>query len=185
MFWALLCGICWADEDPLALARQELAALVAETQDETLRDVLTSIDAHLATVQGQVVTLRTADGTMVTVTTTPVSVAPQEPPASEPAATGSTTPACSDLEYETLKDHVASENFSREKIDVLMRASARLHFTVEQVIGLLDLLDFGTDKVQAAALLHPRLVDPGAFDQVYESFVFETDRDALRALVED
>jgi hypothetical protein len=80
---------------------------------------------------------------------------------------------------------VEQQAFSRDKIALVEKASRRLHFNVEQVVGLLDELDFGSDKVEVAAILHPKLVDPQDFDQVYDALPFDTDRQALKALVEE
>ena len=176
MVWALcsvwvFSGVALAEEDALALARQEVAALAEATEDPALREGLARIDAHLVALQ---------DVPVVEPPETPVAPAGPLPLPVPPG-----TPPCPDDEYQALKARVADQPFARDKIVALEAATARQHFSVVQVIGLLEILDFGSDKVQAAALLHPRVVDPAGFDQVYEALVFETDRDALRGLIED
>ena len=167
MLWLICSGLALAEDTELDLARQELSALMARTEDPTVLAALTSIEAHLAAAAG--------DGAEP-------SDADTDEPEPEPEPT---VPACTVEEYDDLRETVEAQAFSRDKIAVVERASRRLHFDVEQVVGLLGVLDFGADKVQAAAILHPRVVDLHDFERVYEALVFDTDRDALRALVEE
>ncbi len=172
MIWALLLSLAIADEDPLAQAQAELAALIAETEDPELERRLLAIHAQVAIARGQ--------------------AAAQEPPppkpepqAEPPAPVAGAEPPCTPEEYDKLRAKVDDAAFSRDKLSLLEKASARLSFSVEQVVGLMDVLDFGSDKVKAAAILHPRVVDPEDFGQVYDALVFDTDREALRAMVEE
>jgi hypothetical protein len=170
MIWALLCGLTLAEDTDLDQARTELSALIAETEDPALEQQLLSIFAHLVAAQG------------------PPAPEPTPVPAPVVASAGpapTAGPACTLQEFDDLRKSVEEQAFSRDKIALVEKASSRLHFNVEQVVGLLDELDFGSDKVEAAAILHPKLVDPQDFDQVYDALPFDTDRQALKALVEE
>ncbi len=169
MFWALLCGLAWAEDDALSQARAELATLLAETEDPEVRASLERIDARLSEAQGE-----------------PVSTPQVEPePPAEPSPDNTAKSACTPEEYQAVVADLERQDFTADKLHTLEKAGARLHFTTDQLLGLLDGLDFGADKVRAAALLHPRLVDPQDFDRVYEVLDFDSDREALRALVEE
>jgi len=75
---------------------------------------------------------------------------------------------------------VESESFSDSKAAVLRDACRANFFTVDQAVTLVSLFDFGDDKVEAAAMLHPRLVDPENFYRVYAVFDFDSDKEELR-----
>ncbi len=170
MIWALFCGLSWAGASELDEARAELALLIAETEDPVLVEKLQSIHDQLVSLEG--------DGEPEP--EPEVEAAPSRAPAPGPAKE-----ACSFEEFGQLRASIEQQAFSRDKITLVEKASARLHFSVEQLVGLLDLFDFGADKVQAAAILHPKLVDPQDFDRVYAALVFDTDREALKVLVEE
>ena len=214
MFWAVLVGFAWADDDALTVARAELAALVEMTDDEELKAALARIDAKLQEadepsealvkmeeeapadpVLGSAVEPDPVLGSAVE--PEPVLGSAVEP---EPALGSAVEPesaleeeteflvsgvVCTVGEYEDLRTTVEEESFSRDKIAVLEKASDRLSFSVEQVMGLLGGLDFGSDRVRVAALLHPRLVDPDDFGRVYDLLDFEADREELRVLIDE
>lgn len=201
MIWALFFGLSWGGDGALDQARAELAVLIAETEDPVLLEKLQSIHDQLGVLEPDSVSEGDAAPEVDPVPEeesllSEEEPAPEEEPLSGPGgaaeASVSTAPApdpvqqaCSLQEFGQLRASVEQQAFSRDKIALVEKAGTRLHFSVEQLVGLLDVLDFGADKVQAAAILHPRLVDPQDFDRVYEVLVFDTDREALKALVED
>ena len=80
----------------------------------------------------------------------------------------------------TLQGAVSGEAFGDSALGVLRDACRANHFTVGQAVTLVGLFDFGDDKVSAAAMLYPRLVDPENFYQVYGAFDFDSDKEELR-----
>ncbi len=83
-----------------------------------------------------------------------------------------------------LTDALGQEAFSEGRLRVLRSAvDAPSGFNVEQVLRLLESFDFGGDKVEAAAMLHPQVVDPEKWYLVYGAFDFDTDKEALRRQV--
>ncbi len=204
MFWAVLVGFAWADDDALTVARAELAALVEMTDDEELKAALARIDAKLQEADEPSEALVKMEEEAPAEPRPALEVEPEpvlgsavEP---EPALGSAVEPesaleeeteflvsgvVCTVGEYEDLRTTVEEESFSRDKIAVLEKASDRLSFSVEQVMGLLGGLDFGSDRVRVAALLHPRLVDPDDFGRVYDLLDFEADREELRVLIDE
>ena len=169
MIWALFCGLSGVGASELDQARAELALLIAETEDPVLEGKLQSIHDQLVALEGDGEAEEGA-GPAPEAEPEPEGEGAPEPereaevgPASAPAL-GQAEEACSLEEFGQLRASVEQQAFSRDKIALVEKASARLHFSVEQLVGLLDLLDFGADKVQAAAILHPKLVDPQDFD---------------------
>ena len=68
-----------------------------------------------------------------------------------------------------------------DKLRVLRAAAASHHFTTAQVRRLVKRLAFGADRVEAIALLKPRLVDPERFHTLYALLPHASDREALEA----
>ncbi len=91
--------------------------------------------------------------------------------------------ACDTEQLQAIETALEEESFSDAKLALLQEISLQHSFDVAQVKELLEAFSFGDDKVEAAALLHPRIVDPENWFQVYEAFDFETDKEALRARV--
>ncbi len=88
-------------------------------------------------------------------------------------------------ELARIRQAVASATFAGDKIERLRSASRDRHFTAGQVREIVGWFGFGKDKVEAAATLHPLVVDPENWFEVYGALSFESDRRALRQRVGD
>ncbi len=83
--------------------------------------------------------------------------------------------------FDALEASIAAESFGDEKI-ALLRGAARDHwFTVDQVIRLLPQFAFSDDRIEAAVVLYPRVVDPEVWFRVYDGFDFDSDKDEVRS----
>lgn len=82
--------------------------------------------------------------------------------------------------FSALLKAIDDASFSRDKLGVLDEACKFHLFSTSQVIAVMDALSFSKDKVEAAAMMHARLVDPDQFFQVYSHFDFEGDKAKLR-----
>ena len=76
-------------------------------------------------------------------------------------------------------------DFSDEKLSVLRSAAATRHFLVDQVIAVLGKMTFDSDKIEAAALLHSRVVDRTNWYKVYGALDFDSSRAELKQRVGD
>jgi hypothetical protein len=76
------------------------------------------------------------------------------------------------------------ESFSDGRLRVLSQAAPANWFLVSQVQQLLLKFSFSTDKLQAARILKPRILDTGNFFQLYASFDFSSDKEELRKILE-
>ena len=81
---------------------------------------------------------------------------------------------------ETLKD----ESFSDTKLDILKEAARYNWFTSEQVARILEVFDFDEDRLKAAKMLYPRVVDKENFYIVYSRFEFSSTKEELRRWIE-
>ena len=73
-----------------------------------------------------------------------------------------------------------SEAFSDGRISALKTIMPNRSFQVSQVVEILDLFNFGDDKVTAATLLFSQVEDPENWFLVYGALDFDSDRESLR-----
>ncbi len=91
--------------------------------------------------------------------------------------------ACSAGEHGRLLAAVQNEAFSEAKLLVLRDAAAYSWFTVDQVVAFMGAMTFGKDKVEAATLLHPRVIDLENWYRVYGMLTFDSEKQELRERV--
>jgi len=82
--------------------------------------------------------------------------------------------------FATLRGAIQTESFSDGKLRVLRGALDAHMLDVAQAKQLLPLFDFSSDRVEAAVTIHPRLVDPQNFYELYGSFDFDSDKEEVR-----
>jgi len=86
--------------------------------------------------------------------------------------------------FEALLKALGAEAFSKGKIRVVRQAAGHNHFSVAQVKRVMRQFSFADGKVQAAAAMHPKLIDPENFFEAYKELSFEADKNKLREAVE-
>lgn len=91
--------------------------------------------------------------------------------------------ACSASDHGRLLAAVENEAFSDAKLIVLREAVAYNWFTVDQVVAFMGAMSFGKDKVEAAAVLHPRVIDLENWYRVYGALTFDSEKEELRKRV--
>jgi hypothetical protein len=147
-------------------ARADVSRLVGLAQrvpDPTLRDrmlgSLGRVDARLTDIQRLEASL------------------PDRPTRPPPAPTVYVT---SDAELASILGAVKREPFSDDKLAVLRSATYGRWFTVAQVGVFVDAMTFSSEKVDAAAMLFPQVVDPQSWYLIYGYLTFSSDKDDLR-----
>ncbi len=91
--------------------------------------------------------------------------------------------AMSEAELDRVLAALANEWTDDARARLLLDLARGRRFTSRQVLRVMELFTFGTSKVDAAAALHPRVVDPHEFFTVYEGLEFRSHRDDLRERV--
>ena len=66
----------------------------------------------------------------------------------------------------------------------LEQAVTAHYFLVAQVAEVLGDFDFSQDKLQAARLLKPRILDPENKFKLYEAFTFGNDKEELKRILQ-
>ena len=87
--------------------------------------------------------------------------------------------------FAALLKTVRTESFGSGRLQVIRSASTHHHFTVKQVLSLLEQLSFSSKKLEAVRTLYPRVVNPQNAFQLYGAFTYESDKRKLRAILEN
>jgi hypothetical protein len=95
---------------------------------------------------------------------------------------GSRVIVISGSDFSQLRSAVKSQVFGDDQLAMLRSASTGRAFTSDQVSELMRLFTFGDDRVAAAAMLYPQVVDPENWFIVYGRLTFSSEKDELRAL---
>lgn len=82
--------------------------------------------------------------------------------------------------FDMLKVAIHAEPFGDKKLDILREAARSHRFTVDQVIELLPMFTFSDERVEAAVVLYPRVMDPEVWFRVYDHFDFDADKEQVR-----
>lgn len=109
----------------------------------------------------------------------PHAPAPEPPDRMLPKAAG----PMDDAAFGALLARMREVAFGGERLALLGDAARGQRFTCAQVRQVVGLFDFGSEQVEAAAMLYPRVVDRSRFFEVIADLKFEGDREALRARV--
>ncbi len=91
--------------------------------------------------------------------------------------------ACSPGDFAGVLSAVEKESFSSGKLERLEDATVDRWYTSAQVRRMLDLFSFDNDKVEAAVVMHPRVVDMENWFRVHDAFTFDSSKDELRKRV--
>jgi hypothetical protein len=89
-----------------------------------------------------------------------------------------------EADFAALKNAIAAEAFSAQKHQVLDTAVGSALFTVAQVGQIVDLFDFGNDKVKAVETISAgRIVDRQNAYQLYSHFDFSSEKEKVKRLL--
>lgn len=88
-------------------------------------------------------------------------------------------------DFAALMQALKSEGFAKGKLAVLRDAVRHNHFRVSQLRRIMAEFSFSDGKIQAAAAVHPVLVDPENFYKVYQELQFEPDKQKLRRMIDE
>lgn len=107
---------------------------------------------------------------------------PGPPPPAQPPPPSLPAPIAA-ADFQRFLEAVDQAPFANEKLALVTEACQHHLFTTQNVIAIVEEMPHTSEKVEAAAAMYPRVVDPQNFFQVYEHLPFSSDRDKLRARV--
>jgi hypothetical protein len=103
-----------------------------------------------------------------------------------PAATAPTSPkAIDEAEFAPILARVAAESFSSDQLTLLRSAAKDRYFTIDQLGRVLDAFAHSSDKIEAAKIVAPRVVDPRNAYQLDAHLTFSSDKEAIHRLFGD
>ncbi|GEM_PF-1572550 len=91
--------------------------------------------------------------------------------------------ACSEGDFAGVLAAIEKESFSSGKLEIVKDVSVDRWFTAAQVKRVVETFSFDNDKVEAAVILHPRVVDMENWFRVHDAFSFDSSKDELRRRV--
>lgn len=91
----------------------------------------------------------------------------------------------SDTEFRQILAAIEAETFDDSRLKVMKSALRDRQVKVSQVAALIELFDFGREKVETGVFCYPKVVDKQNWYQVYAAFEFDNEKDALRRKVEE
>lgn len=84
--------------------------------------------------------------------------------------------------FSGLLSAIEREPFSDDQLDILRSVSRHELFTVAQLGRIMDELAFSSDRVEAARLLRPRIIDPENAWMLNEHLIFSSDKQEVQRL---
>ena len=93
-------------------------------------------------------------------------------------------PAVGPEEFDIILEAIKKRWPDRERVALIREMGTGGRFTSAQVRALLETFNFDDDRVEAAVLLYPKVVDRETFFQALEAFTFPFNRDEVRKRLE-
>ncbi len=88
-------------------------------------------------------------------------------------------------DFIALRNAISRESFSEGRLNVLSTAmSSGTWFTVFQVGQLIDLFNFGTEKIKVVEMTNSHLADRQNAFRLYEHFTFSAEKEKVRKILE-
>lgn len=87
-------------------------------------------------------------------------------------------------DYRQLVNSINNESFEENKLAVLQASAKYNYFSVEQIIGLLDLSSFSSWKLKALETTYPFVVDNYNSFKIINSFTFSEDKQKAQEIID-
>jgi len=114
--------------------------------------------------------------TNVTVNIAPTPV-PRPAPAPKPIP-------MADKDFIDLKNSIRRNSFGDAGLDVLKTATEGNNFRSAQVVEIIGLFPFSTDKLKALQIAYPKCIDTQNKYKILDAFLFDTDKKEAREIME-
>lgn len=176
---ALALGVSasWAQEEAPAEERVVIDRRPLLERVERLRDDLVVVDEHLP---GRQTAAHEALDRMRSELRALRVALREAPPAPAPAA-GEPRAVLSEADFAALRESFRSATFTKPQIEVVRQSARHAWFSTDQVVLLLGDAFNDDVRIEAAALLYPRVTDPRRFHLVVDAMDFQGSKEKLRA----
>jgi hypothetical protein len=88
----------------------------------------------------------------------------------------------SDGQFQSVLQAINQAYYTSQKYVVLQDVAQQNWFTCDQVVAVMNELYWNSDKVKAAAMLYPHVVDKKSWFKVYGALAWDSDKEELRKL---
>ena len=179
-------SLAWQMDELIRLAGEELGGIEDLIEASDRPAVRKELHHRVNELDGLLVELRRVGADLINLATEPVIVVREGPVALQRPRSHPPMPmACDSADFDRVKQAVQGEAFADDQLRVLRSALAGRYFNVEQIKQMMGVFAFGEQKIEAAALMRDRLVDPQNWYQVYSALSFDSEKDELRQRVGD
>ena len=89
-----------------------------------------------------------------------------------------------DPDYRMLVSSINNEAFEENKVSVLQASAKYNYFSVEQIIGLMDLSSFSSWKLKALEMTYPFVVDKNNSYRIINALTFSEDKQKAREILD-
>lgn len=114
-----------------------------------------------------------------------VNIAPTPAPRPNPRPAPAPKPVpISDKDFIDLKNSIRRNSFGDAGLDVLKSAADGNNFRSAQVVELLGLFPFSTDKLKALQIAYPKCIDTQNKYKIIDAFMFDSDKKEAREIME-
>ena len=90
----------------------------------------------------------------------------------------------SDSAFNYFESMVKDAFFESKRMELVREAAASNSFTVAQVIRIMNIMDFESYKIEAAAIMYHSVCDMGNWYMVYGALTYSSSSDELRAKIQ-
>jgi hypothetical protein len=87
-------------------------------------------------------------------------------------------------DYRQLVNSISNESFEDNKLAVLQASAKYNYFSVDQIIGLLDLSTFSSWKLKALEITYPFAVDKYNSFRIINAFTFSEDKQKAQSIID-
>ena len=92
--------------------------------------------------------------------------------------------AMPDEDYRQLVNSINNESFEENKLSVLSSSAKYNYFSVDQIIGLMDLSAFSTWKLKTIEITYPFVVDKNNSFKIINALTFSEDKEKARKIMD-
>jgi len=92
--------------------------------------------------------------------------------------------AMPDPEYQQLVKSIDNESFEENKVSVLQSSARYNYFSVQQIIGIMDLSSFSSWKIKALELTYPFAIDKNNSFKIINALTFSEDKQKAQEILD-
>ncbi len=89
-----------------------------------------------------------------------------------------------DPDYRALVNSINNESFEDNKVSVLQASAKYNYFSVDQIIGLIELSSFSSWKIKALELTYPFVIDKNNSYKIINAFTFSDDKQKAQQILD-